>query len=306
MEAAIDSLRNDSGLNVGTAAGALRVVIYVLCAIGLMLADQHGGYIHRLKSQLSIVVYPLIYTVELPARAGEWLSRTWLKHSSTMSENRKLEQALFESRSRMARLESVERENERLRALLGAEPRMPDRTLLADILDFDLDPYSHRIAISRGQRDGLYEGQPLMDANGIVGQVFEVTPILSSALMISDPSHAVPVTINRTGLRGIAYGIGRTDQIELRDIPISADVVAGDLLVTSGLGDRFPTGIPVGSVLTVSREDDDAFLTITARPAADLGRIHQVLVIWPEQHRQSDAPLLTPPAPGETEVVDGA
>lgn len=281
------------------------MVIYVLCAIGLMLADHHGGYIHRLKSQLSVIVYPLIYTVELPARAGEWLSRTWLNHSSTLAENRQLEQALIESRSRVARLESVERENERLRALLNAEPRMPDRSLLADIMDFDLDPFSHRIAISRGQRDGLYEGQPLMDANGVVGQVFEVTPVLSSALMISDPSHAVPVTINRTGLRGIAYGIGRTDQIELRDIPISADVVAGDLLVTSGLGDRFPAGIPVASVLTVTREDDDAFLTITARPAADLGRIHQVLVVWPGQHRQAEPSTEDAPTEPAEEVLDG-
>ncbi len=279
----IDSVQSATVTTTPSGTGALRVVIYVLLAIGLMLADHHGSYIGKLKSSLSVIAYPIVYLVEWPSKAGAWISRTWVEHDDTVAINQRLESQMLQLQSELSRMRSLQSENNRLRTLLNAAPRVQDRTLVADIVDIDLDPYSHQIAISLGAVDNIVVGQPLVDASGVVGQISSVSPLISNALMISDPSHAIPVTVNRTGLRGIAYGMGRTDQIEMRDIPISSNLVEGDLLVTSGMGGRFPTGIPVATVTQISRPEDDAFLTVLARPAADLGRIHQVLVVWPNE-----------------------
>lgn len=300
----IDSVQGGTVSSTPSGTGALRVVIYVLFAIGLMLADHHGSYITKLKASLSVVVYPIVYLVEWPSRAGSWVSKTWVEHDNTIETNHRLESQVLQLQSELSRLRSLQTENDRLRTLLNAAPRVQGHTLVADIVDIDLDPYSHQIAISLGARDNIVVGQPLVDASGVVGQVSSVSPLIANALMISDPSHAIPVTVNRTGLRGIAYGIGRTDQIELRDIPISSDLVVGDLLVTSGMGGRFPIGIPVGTVTDISRPDDDAFLTVLASPSADLGKIHQVLVVWPESEAVSPE---TPEAEQTVEqVLDGA
>ncbi len=126
-------------------------------------------------------------------------------------------------------------------------------------------------------------GQPLIDAHGVMGQVIHVSPFSSSALLITDPSHALPVQLNRNGLRSVAVGTGASNTLELTHLPNNADVVVGDIVVTSGLGGRFPSGYPVGTVISVETDTGQPFAKVAVEPAAQLERNREVLLVWPGQ-----------------------
>jgi rod shape-determining protein MreC len=149
----------------------------------------------------------------------------------------------------------------------------------------DMDPYSRRIVLNKGTRDGVEQGQSLIDANGIMGQVVHAGTFSSSALLITDPSHALPVQLERSGLRAVALGTGPENLLRLSHVPNSSDVRIGDTLVTSGLGGRFPSGYPVGTVVDVERDSGRPFATIMVEPVAELERNREVLLVWP-----ADAP----------------
>ena len=187
------------------------------------------------------------------------------------------------AQSKLERYAELEAENQRLRELLDSAARVGVRVLIAERLAVDLDPYSRRIVLNKGIRDGVQVGQSLIDANGIMGQVVEAGPFSSSAVLITDPSHALPVQVRRSGLLGIAVGTGPLDQLELTHVPINADVLVGDVLVTSGLGGRFPSGYPVGRVVSVNRDSARPFARVMVESSADLERNREVLLVWPEQ-----------------------
>ncbi len=275
----------DSPLFSGSGSGALRLALYAMAAVALMVADHHGRYLEAAKEQLALVGYPILRLVDLPIRAGRWLGQTFSEREALSERNRELERRWLVDQARLNRLPALEAENRRLRELLESSPKLGDRVLVAELLDVDLDPYSHRVALNKGRIDGVYPGQPVADANGIVGQVEYVTPISAFAMLISDPNHAVPVAVNRTGLRTIAYGTGQIDRLVLKDLTASADVVEGDLLVASGLGGRFPSGFPVGRVIDIQANPGAAFLTVVVAPSAALNRSREVLLVWPGDHR---------------------
>jgi rod shape-determining protein MreC len=206
-----------------------------------------------------------------------------------VSENARLKRQLIISQYRLQDLNVVDRENSRLRKLLDSyEELREDRVLVAEILSVDLAPYRQRFIINRGSVDEVYPGQPLLDADGVVGQVESVSAMASEALLITDPDHVVPVRIERTGVRTLAEGTGDSTLLRLANLPNTADVVLGDRLVTSGLGDVFPAGRPVAIITEFRRQPDQSFAYVTARPVSNLDRDQEVLLVWNDKHSRAD------------------
>ena len=184
-------------------------------------------------------------------------------------------------------------DRDRLRELLAASEELrEDRVLIAEILSVDLDPYRQRFIINRGSADDVYVGQPLLDADGVVGQVEAVSAMTAEALLITDVDHALPVAIERNGVRTIAEGTGDSTLLRLTNLPNSADVRPGDRLVTSGLGGVFPSGRPVAVVEEFVRRPDQNFAYVTARPVSELDRDQEVLLVWNETESPTVAIVL--------------
>ena len=260
-----------------------RVVVVAVLSVVLMTADHRGRHVDAMRSLLATLVYPLQYAIDLPIRGGNWLADNLSSRQTLMRENERLRRENFSAQSKLERYAELEAENQRLRELLDSAARVGVQVLIAERLAVDLDPYSRRIVLNKGIRDGVQVGQSLIDANGIMGQVVEAGPFSSSAVLITDPSHALPVQVRRSGLLGVAVGTGPLDQLQLTHVPINADVLVGDVLVTSGLGGRFPSGYPVGRVVSVNRDSGRPFAQVTVESSADLERNREVLLVWSEQ-----------------------
>jgi len=258
----------------------MRLFLLGIFSILLMYFDHQRGHLQTVREALSVAVYPIRVVVDLPARALVWGSDSLSTRSRLLDENERLRREGLETRVRLQRLEALEAENGRLRALLESTPRLPDRLLVAEILSVDLDPFSHRLVIDKGSRDEVYVGQAMLDAHGIVGQVTRVEPLSAEAILISDPNHATPVEVNRNGLRSIALGTGDSGTLNLPFLPNNADVRPGDLLISSGLGGAFPSGYPVARVTNVERRPGEPFAAVSAEPTGALNREREVLLVW--------------------------
>lgn len=245
-----------------------------------MVLDHRQRRLDDLRAALSVVVYPVQVAVDLPVAAARWSAELLATRRRLQEENLRLRARNLLLEAQNQKLAALEAENARLRELLHASRRVGERVLIAELLAVDLDPYRHRVVLDKGSRDGVRPGQPLVDAHGVMGQVVQVGPLSSIAMLISDPGHAIPVQVNRTGLRAIAYGTGDSERLLLPHLPRTADLREGDLLVTSGLGGRFPPGYPVGSVTRIERDPEGAFTRAEALPAARLARAREVLLVW--------------------------
>ncbi len=268
-----------------------------LLSVVLMTVDHRQQYLENLRGGLSVLVYPLQLLVDLPNSASDWFTESLSTRRQLQEINASLRTQQLVLNVQLQKMEALEAENLRLRALLDSSFEVGERPLLiANLLSVDMDPYRHEILINKGSLDQLYEGQPLLDSNGMMGQLIHVSPFTSIAMLITDPSHAIPVQVNRNGLRTIALGTGSLNRLKLPNIPNNADIRVGDLLVTSGLGGRFPPGYPVAEVTEVDQDPGRAFSQITARPRARLDRSREVLLVWPTKIGE---PLLPVPAAGE-------
>lgn len=263
----------------GEVAGTLRLLAYLALAVALLVLDHRGGWLAQIRAQANVVVQPLWWLAALPARLGNSVRDDAATRAQLSAENRRLRNALLVGSARQARLQVAAAENARLRGLLGAAERSRLDVQLAPILDVDLDPTRQRLILDAGSRNGVRLGQSVIDAGGLMGQIIEVTPTTATVLLLTDPDHAVPVTIARSGVRLVAYGKGRSDQLDLANIPLSGDVKVGDAVITSGLGGRFPSGFPVGTVTALRPDDSRAFLVGTLKPAAQLDRGRDVLLL---------------------------
>jgi len=263
----------------GFSMGARFLLLAVVC-IALMLLDRRDQHLVRVRQALSVVVYPVRVLVDLPFSTWGKARDTFATRDKLIAENQQYRRERLETEGRLQRLDSLEAENARLRELLDSTARIGSRALVAEILAVRPPPYRQRLDLNRGLVDGVYVGQALIDAQGVVGQVVRVGPLTSEAVLITDPDHAVPVTVNRNSVRTIAYGTGDSGRLRLRDLTNNADVVEGDLLISSGLGGVFPAGYPVGRVLSVQRRPDQAFAEIIAEPVASLDRDREVLLVW--------------------------
>ncbi len=260
-----------------------RLVLLAALSISLMALDHREGHLDRIRQVLSYAVYPVRALVDLPFSLGKWASRNLEERGELIAENERLRREQFENSARLQRLAALEAENTRLRALMESSARVEDRVLVAEIMAVDLDPFRQKIILNKGERDEVFTGQALLDARGIVGQITRTDPLSSEALLISDASHALPVEVNRNGLRSIAVGTGDISSLSLPFLPNNADIQQGDLLVSSGLGGSFPRGYPVAVVTSVARDLGEPFARVLAEPSAALGSIREVLLVFPNE-----------------------
>jgi rod shape-determining protein MreC len=264
----------------GGAYFGLRFLLLVLVCLALMVLDHRTETLHTVRQGLSVAVYPIQALVDLPFRTWHWATVSLAERRTLLAENERLKREQLLTNARLQRLAALEAENTRLRELLESTARLTDRVLVAEILSVDLDPYRQRFELNRGGMDGAYVGQALLDADGVVGQLVQVGPMTAEAVLISDADHAVPVTINRNGLRTIAVGTGDSGRLRLPYLTNTADVQVGDLLLSSGLGGVFPAGYPVGRVIEVRARPGQSFAEVIAEPASALDRDREVLLVW--------------------------
>ncbi|GMR14784.1 MAG: rod shape-determining protein MreC [Gammaproteobacteria bacterium] len=261
-------------------------MVYILLAIVLMSMDQRGNYVAKIRNTMELAFEPVFYLAGWPAQALRSLGKHISTRRELIAENRQLLIQLFETVGSVQTQAALRQENQRLRYLLEATQGRAYTFKFAEMIRVDLDPFSHKVWIDRGADEGVFAGQAVIDGLGIVGQVENVLRHSSSVRLISDPDHALPVQINRTGLRTVAYGSGETSHLLMPNVPLQADVSPGDMIVTSGLGDRFPPGFPVGEVAQVQRDSGGTFARVYVKPFAALDRGREVLLI--EQHVGAD------------------
>ena len=272
--------RNDtSTLFAEGTASTLRLIAYLALAAILMVLDHRSGYLEDLRRLAGVVVEPAYRIAAFPADVARATRTAVVSQDQLAKENRELRDALLLAQARLNRLDALVAQNARLKDLLDAQNTLGLSVQLARLVDVDLDPFRPRVVLNVGANQGITVGQPVIDAHGVMGQIIEVLGNTSVTMLITDPTHAIPVMIERSGLRTIAYGTGAIDQLDLPNIPISADVQVGDRLVTSGLGGRFPAGFPVGEILSISTDASSMFAAAKARPAAALDRSGDVLLL---------------------------
>ncbi len=258
-----------------------RTALLVIASVAIMTLDHRQHHLEGIRAGLSAIVYPLQYLVDLPFAVGNWASESLASRQTLLEENRALREKQLTLQFRLQKFEAMESENQRLRSLLQSSSRKWERVLVSELLQVDFDPFRHMVLLNKGSSDDVFEGHPLLDAHGVLGQVVHVSPLSSSAILITDPSHAVPVQVNRNGLRTLAVGTGKEGVLDIPHLPNNADIQVGDLLVTSGLGLRFPPGYPVATVSAIEKDPTEPFATVSATPLAHLKRTREVLLVWP-------------------------
>ncbi|NVZ09932.1 rod shape-determining protein MreC [Allochromatium humboldtianum] len=258
----------------------VRVILAVLMALGLLVADHHQHHLELLRTALSLVTYPLQLAADRPSQLFREARERFAGQDILRDENTELHRENLLLKARLQQFESMEAENARLRDLLGSSLDVGERVLIAEIMAVELAPYRQQVMVNKGTNAGVFVGQPVLDANAVMGQVIRANPFSSVVLLITDSDHALPVEVNRNGLRTIAAGTGPNQDLELLYIPKNADIQVDDLLVTSGMDGRFPSGYPVARVKTVRQDPDNPFTTVLAEPTARLDRSREVLLVW--------------------------
>lgn len=249
-----------------------------------------------LRITLSLFVDPLKYMVDLPTTLLEQAENSISTYLALKKENEKLRGEQLVDQTRLLKFAALEKENIRLRALLENSFKLGEQVLIAELLSINTAPYEHIVVVNKGTRFGVHPHQPVLDANGVVGQVFRALPFTSEIMLITDPNHAIPVQVNRNGLLTIAVGSGQLNRLVLPFLPGNADIRPGDLLITSGLGGIFPQGYPVAVVDEFTSQPNKAFATITATPKALLDRKRELMIVW---SKSAPVPLISKPTENE-------
>lgn len=278
-------------LSRGGASLGFRFFLICIVSLSLMYLDHREEHLRSIRQGFSVAVYPIQLLVDLPFSTWRWAEQALSERAVLLEENRRIKREHLNANVRLQRLAALETENRRLRAMLDSSARVADRVLVAEVLAVDMDPYRQHFTINRGAGDGVYVGQALLDADGIVGQIMRVDLFTSEAVLISDADHALPVAINRNGLRTIIIGTGDSVRLRLPYLTNSADVEVGDLVVSSGLGGVFPSGYPVGHVQQVERRPGQSFAEVLVEPAAKLDRAREVMLVWTAGSRPADDPM---------------
>lgn len=248
-----------------------------------MTLDHRTTHVNTLRSGIALLVYPLQYVINLPANVGDWASDSFTSRKTLQEDNATLRTQNLILTTQLQKLTFIESENIHLRNLLESSKRVGERILIAELLSVDMDPYKQQVTINKGfaANDDIYSGQPFVDAKGIMGKLNHIQPLSSTAILITDPGHALPVQVNRNGLRAIAKGTGDQTRLEIPHLPNNADIKVGDLLVTSGLGCVFPVGYPAAVVVEINIDPSLPFAEVLAEPVADLYRSREILLVWP-------------------------
>lgn len=251
-----------------------------MCALALLIVDHRFDYLDRVRTVLSALLHPLHLAADAPVALVRVLQERLTNEAHLRAQNLDLSRQNLLLNARLQQFDALEAENVRLRELLGSSLNLGERVLIAEILAVDLTPSRQQVMVNKGTRAGVFVGQPVLDANAVMGQVIRANPFSSIVLLITDSDHALPVEVNRNGLRSIAAGTGVGQELDLLHIPKNADIREGDLLVTSGMGERFPPGYPVARVKLARQDPDNPFMTVLAEPTARLDRSREVLLVW--------------------------
>ena len=285
-----------------------RFFFLAVVSITMMVLDHRGGYMEQTRSWLQTAMTPLYSVVEMPFHVWDWLPGSFTDRDALRAENAKLNDELRAARVKLLRFDAMTEENRRLRAIRNASQGIGERTLIAEIVRIDVDAYRHRARINKGSQDGVFKGQPVLDAFGIVGQVTQVDRVGAEIIMISDNEHAIPVQVNRNGIRSIAVGTGDIHRMSLPFLTAESDVKPDDLLVSSGLDGIFPAGYPVAKITKVERDPAETFAVVEARPLAQLDRSREVLLLWFERSTEkpsTEDPSSSPSQPAAAPPSEG-
>jgi len=272
----------------------LRCVLYSLLALGLIIFDKRYDHLGQIRRFLSVVAYPVQIAVASPFEGWDWFRESVTTRDALRADKARLESDLRLAQFRLQRYAALESESERLRELRESTADVTDHFVIGKIMHLDLDAFRERVLVDKGARDGIYVGQAVLDAGGVFGQVARVGQLTSEVILVSDAAHAIPVQINRNGLRTIAVGTGDTSRLKLPYLPTSADAVVGDLVLTSGLGGGFPAGYPVGTIAEVRRDPSQSLADVEVKPAAALDSARELMFVWLKP-RPDELPPLPPP-----------
>ena len=266
----------------------LRFLLLAGLSILLLVTDHRNNHLDAVRKAIGATVYPLRVVVDAPVSLWRWIGDTTSSRNDLQLENSRLNAERLLTQARLQRYAALEAENTRLRAMLEATTSVRDQVRVAEIMSVSSNPFRHVLVVDKGTRDGVFDGQALIDADGVVGQIIEAGVLSSQGILISDPDHALPVEVNRNGLRTIAVGTGEFDRLVLPFLPNNADIREGDLLVTSGLGGAFPAGYPVAIVDSVVRIPQEPFAAVSAQPSAALNQVREIMLIWSAVDDPSD------------------
>ena len=259
----------------------LRTLFWVGFSILLMVLDQRGTSTQQLRAAIAMPLSFLQYAVSWPLQLVDTLSNNISTHDALVTENLNLKSEQLLLKSQVQRLLAIESENNQLKALLRSSTQVRGKVLIAQLLAVDTDPFINQVVLDKGMRDGVYVGQPVLDANGVMGKIIQVGPLTSRLLLITDNRSGISIQDTRNGIRAIAVGDNYSGKLRLVNIPETVDFQKGDVLVTSGLGEQYPEGYPVGEVTNVTKDPSLQFATIVVDPNAHPDRSREVLLVWP-------------------------
>lgn len=275
----------------------------VLASVALLAIDHQSHRLNPLRASLSFLIDPLKYLVDLPSTLITQTSNSVNSYVELKKEVERLREEQFIHQTKLLKFAALEKENIRLRALLENSFKLGEQVLVAELLSINMAPFEHIVLVNKGTRFGVHPQQPVLDANGVVGQVVRALPLSSEIMLITDPNHAIPVQVNRNGLLTIAVGSGQLNRLVLPYLPNNADIQPGDLLITSGLGGTFPQGYPVAVVDEFTRQPNKSFAKITATPKAQLDRNRELLIVW---SKSTPIPLTSPQTANEQKIENHA
>ncbi len=256
--------------------------LLAVAALGLMVLDYQGFNTQHLRMGLSAIVAPLQYTVSWPVEIFDWLTENISRQRDLIEENTKLRVRATMLQGRLQQILALQEENSQLRAMLQSTAERKENFTIAKILAVSTKPNMARLIIDKGLKDRVYQGQPVVDAYGVMGQIVQVGPLTSQVMLLTDVNSAIPIRVFRNGLHAVAVGVGTQQMLKLINLTDQADIQKEDVLVTSSLGLRYPEGYPVGKVTAVYQESGQPFIVVKAEPSARLHQSRQVLLVWPK------------------------
>ena len=289
----------------------LRLTLAVLLSFVFMGVDKYTDGSATLRAFLNSLVTPIYYLASIPEDSLDWTVEQFKSREVLLEENQQLKRAQLLQSEKLQRFAYLKRENDKLRALLDSPLRQQGKKMIAQVMSIDSHPFRDVVVINKGFSSGVYEGQAVIDEFGVVGQVTSVATTSSRVILISDSTHAIPVRIERNGVRAMIEGTGRISSLKANNVPHSIDIKEGDVMVTSGLGGIFPEGYPVAKVTKVDHDLSLPFAQITAEPTAQIDRVNRVLLLWHlqpkvlEQQSTDMPPVSAPTTTSEDKPSEG-
>ncbi|HJN95783.1 MAG: rod shape-determining protein MreC [Gammaproteobacteria bacterium] len=268
-----------------------RALAFLLLSVCIMFADGRFGYLEKMRFGLGYATTPVYWIADIPTRMSFWIDDVFVSRTDLLEDNEQLREELLVAQQELQLLESIASENNRLLELNEASQVIEEDVMPAEIINVSPDPYSKRVLINKGASDAVFLGQPLLDANGLMGQVDEVLPYTSWVLLITDSHHVIPVEVNRNGERALARGSRTTStELELQFVTQTQDMMAGDLLVSSGMGQVYPKNYPVAEIISVFSDPGQDFATVKARPKAQMASTRHVMLVFASDEPEDAAP----------------